>query len=263
MRRLALLAVVTLAALGAALPAARGSGFGLFRSYWGDVLVSTDMTAAGRALAPPTADKPAYYLGRSLGERLGSIRGDELPDKKQMNALVEKILARQGYVGAQPGLNEPTLFLVLQWGYLEPGGGQLPWFLGYNASDDIGAPVFPGLIGPEVFRTSFRSRTINTVLDGMKGPVYGIIVTAFEYKSARTLRPVVYWQTRIGLPANGKSMAEALPTMIIAASDAIGRESKSPRLFDADFYREGHVRLGDLEIKGVVEQPGPIAGARN
>lgn len=74
------------------------------------------------------------------------------------------------------------------------------------------------------------SREIETILDHAAQPIYGIIVTACEYKSASTPNPITYWQTRIGLPANGKSMIQALPTMVIAAGATIGRETDSPVL---------------------------------
>ena len=64
----------------------------------------------------------------------------------------------------------------------------------------------------------------------------------------RTAEPVVYWQTRIGIPANGKSMAEALPVMMLAAGPAIGRPTDKPVLLDADRAREGQVKLGELKF---------------
>jgi hypothetical protein len=237
-----------LGTLSLGLPNASGAGFGLFRNFWGDVIVATDMLPDGRELTLPTPDKPVYYLGRSLGARLGTIPGDHMPDEKLINQVVTRILAKQGYLGARPGANDPTLFLVVQWGYLDPRTGDNHWFLGYNPNQDIGAAVFPGMLGPEVFRLNFRSHMIETVLDSAKGPLYGIIITAFEYQSARTEKPIVYWQSRIGLPANGKSMAEALPVMLLAAGTAIGRESGSPVLLDADEVRDGQVKLGELQF---------------
>ena len=237
------------------IPSVCQAEFRLFRNVWGDVIVSTDATPEGRALIPPSRENPVYYQGRSLGCKLGSIRGDDMPTEKEMNITVAKILAKQGYLGAKSGVHEPALYVVVQWGYIEPRSGDLMWFLGYDARQDIAAPSFPGKLGPEVFLRNFRSRTIETILDDATGPIYGIIVTAFEYKSANTPNPVIYWQTRIGLPANGKSMAQALPTMMVAASNAIGRESKSPVLVDADTAREGAVKLGELQILDVISDP--------
>lgn len=264
MRSLKFALALVLGISGPGLSFVRASGFGLFRNFWGDVVVSTDMTPEGHALTPPTIEKPVYYLGRSLGCRLGSIQGDRLPNARKMTQMVVKILARQGYIGATPGVHEPTLYLVVQWGYLEPGSGELLWFLGYNLNKDIAAPAFPGMLGPEVYRRDSRSRETQTILDDAGDAIYGIIVTAFEYKSASTPKPIAYWQTRIGLPANGKSMDEALPTMLLAANTAIGHESESPVLRDADDVREGRVGLGEFKVLGVVDEPsrGTESGAK-
>ncbi|HEY8995331.1 MAG TPA: hypothetical protein VIM71_11755 [Lacunisphaera sp.] len=226
----------------------RSAEFTLFKSVWGDAIVATDATPAGKSLTPPTRAQPVYYRGLSLGDKLGSIPGDRQPDVKQLNAFVAKILAQQGYLGAQAGVNEPSLFLVLQWGYIIPGTEDLLWFLGYNPANDIAAPVFPGMLGPEVWRRGMRTREIDTILENASNPIYGILITAFDYKSARTTEPIAYWQTRIGLPSNGKSMAEALPTMLVAAGPAIGRPSDKPVFVDADSARSGSVTLGELKF---------------
>lgn len=250
-------AAIVVLALGPGLPHATGAGFSLFSNSWGDVIVATDTTPAGKALTPPTPEKPVYYRGLSLGCKLGSIPGDQLPEVPELNDFVAKVLAKQGYLAAAPGVHEPALFLVVQWGYLKPGSGDLLWFLGYNASQDIGAPVFPGQLGPEIWRRNFRSRTIETVLGSATDAIYGIIVTAFDFKSADTTRPIIYWQTRIGLPANAKSMAEALPAMLVAAGPTIGRPSDSPVLRDADEARHGLVELGELKVLGYEDLGSP------
>lgn len=240
-------------ALAWGVPAA--AGFSLFSNSWGDVVVATDTTPEGRKLEPPSPSQPVYYLGRSLGAKLGSLRGDTLPDEEEMTRFVAKVLAKQGYLGARPGVHEPTLYLVVQWGYLQPSSGDLLWFLGYNPEQDIAAPSFPGMLGPEVWRRGFRSRTIEAILDGASTSNYGVIITAFEYASADTLKPIIYWQTRLALPANGKSMAAALPAMLIAAGAAIGRPADSPALLNVDEARNVRVDLGELEFHGIVGEP--------
>jgi hypothetical protein len=84
-----------------------------FHRVWGSVVVATDMTPEGRKLTPATPEHPVYYVGESLGAQFGSIPGDRLPDVKQMNLLVARVLAKQGYLDARRGAHEPSLFLVL------------------------------------------------------------------------------------------------------------------------------------------------------
>lgn len=237
---------------------ARASEFTLFRSVWGSVVVATDYTEAGRKLPTPTPQQPVYYKGRSLGCRLGSIRGDREPDTKQMDQFVAGILAKQGYVGAPASALDPDLFLVVQWGYVRPGSEDLLWFLGYNPADDIAAPASPISLGPEVWRRGMRSNLVETILQDSEDPIYGVIVTAFDPKTVTSREPVIYWQTRIGLPANGKSMADALPVMLKAAGPVIGRPADKPVMLDADRVREGQVKFGDLKvIEYQTPAPGP------
>jgi hypothetical protein len=202
-------------------------------------------------------EAPAYYKGLSLGNKLGEgLRGDEEPTVKELNAVAATILAKQGYLPAKPGKDEPTLLLVLQWGYIDPRSGteDLLWFLGYRSENDVAAPSGFGL-GPEVYRRGMRSTAVETILQDAQRPIYGIIISAFEYKSARTLEPVILWQTRIGLPANGKSMLQALPVMIASAGPAIGRPSDKPVLLDSDAARNGSVNLGELKFIESFEDP--------
>lgn len=224
-------------------------GFRFFSRSWGDLFINTDTTVAGQQLPEVSPDQPVVYLGQSLGNRLGSIPGDRLPEDREMMEVLESILEEQGYIGSTWGQKdpEPSLFLIFQWGYLEPGSGDLKWFLGYNAEEDIAAPVFPGSLGPEVFRRNMRSPEIESILETAKRPIYGIIVTAFEFESASTSRPIVYWQTRIGLPARGKSMASALPSMLRAAGPMIGKPTDSPFIDDIEDLLEGEAEFGELE----------------
>src|SRR3954471_24728012 len=77
-------------AFGAGLPNVWSAGFSLFRNVWGDVIVATDTTPEGHAMVPPTPANPVYYLGQSLGCRLGSIPGDQLPAEREMTRFIAK-----------------------------------------------------------------------------------------------------------------------------------------------------------------------------
>ena len=110
------LTLALLLALASGGPRAFGGEFVLFKNVWGDMIVSTDTTVAGRAVTPPTRQQPAYYLGVSLGPKLGSIPGDHEPDVRKLNRFVADVIAKQGYLDARLGAHDPSLFLVVQWG---------------------------------------------------------------------------------------------------------------------------------------------------
>jgi len=227
---------------------AQAGRFVLFERTWGDCIVVTDMTKEGRALKPASREHPVYFLGKIYGSRLGSMPGDRLPDAKEMGQLVTRILAKQGYLAAQPGVHEAELFLAVQWGRIDPRSGDSLWFLGYNPRDDVAAPTLAGRPGIEIHFRNMRSREIEAILDYAEDDIYGIIISAFEYKSAFTSQPVILWQTRIGLPANGKGMTEAITAMAQIAGPQIGRETTKPILRNMD--DRFTTSLGELEVIG-------------
>ncbi len=231
-----------------------GRAAGWFPRGEGDVVVVTDMTAAGRLRPPPTVEAPVYFKGLTLGCRLGSIRGDKEPNPEVLSRFVTKLLRRQGYRGSPGPHRPPELLLVLQWGYLGAQGTDKLWFLGYNADDDIGYSPHPNLLGPEVFLRGLRTREVETVLDLANEPLYGVIVTAFEHESAKGPEPVLLWQTRISFAARGKSMEEALPTMLATAASQIGRETTKPVLRDPDDGRRAEVTWGEMQTSEVREE---------
>jgi len=232
-----------------------GSEFVLFRNTWGDVLVATDTTLAGRDLPEVSKERPVYYKGLSLGSRLGTVPGDLEPPIKELSTFAGQILAKEGYLPAQPGKQEPDLLLILQWGHLDPRYVDIAWFLGYRPELDVAASHQIGFIGAEAFLSNFRSPEVEMIMNDARHPVYGIMITAFDFKTARTSKPTILWQTRIGLPTHGKSMARAMPVMLTAAGPMIGRPSAKPTLRDTEPARTGKVNLGDIKFIDSFEDP--------
>jgi len=228
-------------------PLTRCSAFSLYSKDWGNVVTVTDMTMAGKQFPPPSEGNPVYYVGHSLGCRLGSRAGEFMPEEKDMSDIMVKVLARQGYLGAKPEGPKPSLYLVLQWGCLQPERDNLYWFLGYEQLKDIGASNGAAM-GMEVYWRHARTLLNQTIVAYAAEPLFGIIVTAFEYESAQTANPVILWQTRIGLRATAKSMAEALPQMALAAGPRIGIEADSAVLNHVRNPEVGHVEFGEIEV---------------
>ena len=234
---------LVLLAVGGRAPGAGGANGGGFYDGWGPVVVTTVITAAGKAFTPPTNAQPTYYRGSSLGRSLGSIPGDTEPEPKELARFVAGILAQQGYVAAAPGQHDPALFLVVQWGYLRRGEDDLLWFLGCDPTMDYAGTDQAGL-----FQRNLHSRAVETIMNDARSAIYGLVLTAYDPKTVHSPRPVAYWQTRVGLPANGKSMAQALPVMVASAGPAIGHPAEEPALFDTDNARAGRVTLGELRF---------------
>ena len=115
------LACLAVAALGAASPLSAGFlGFGAPKEA--DVNVVVDLTDAGRKIAPPTKEKPAFYYPVLAGYReAGSlVAGEKTPPPNNVAKLLAKALAAQHYYVMGAKTPAPTLILVFHWGYMNP-----------------------------------------------------------------------------------------------------------------------------------------------
>lgn len=92
------------------------------------------------------------------------------------------------------------------------------------------------------------------LMNDLESGRYYLIVQAYDFQAAVTDgRRRLLWTTRISIPASGSNFTECLPAMLADASRYFGHESG--RLVRA--YREGVVKLGDLEVVGVVPNADP------
>lgn len=88
----------------------------------------------------------------------------------------------------------------------------------------------------------------NDLMDDIETPRYYVIVQAYDFQAAvNDKQRRLLWTTRISIPAAGSDFNQCLPAMVADASAYFGRESG--RLVRR--YREGVVRLGELDVVGV------------
>jgi len=83
-----------------------------------ELTVVTEMTEDGKKLPPVTPEQPAYYLTQSSGyHQLGDSTGNEktLPEA-EVERILTKALAPNGYRPAQPPAQPPTLMIFYTWG---------------------------------------------------------------------------------------------------------------------------------------------------
>ena len=83
-----------------------------------ELTVITEFTAAGKKLPPVSPAQPAYFIAQSSGYRaLGDAPGNErtLP-ADQIEKLLVRALATNGYRPADPPAHPPTLVIFYTWG---------------------------------------------------------------------------------------------------------------------------------------------------
>ncbi|HVS54086.1 MAG TPA: hypothetical protein VHD62_17150 [Opitutaceae bacterium] len=85
-----------------------------------DFNIITEMTPAGRKVARPSAEKPAYYVAESGGMHNEGLMGGEAnlkgPSAEQLRHMLEKALAQNGYIASANDTQRPTLAIIYQYG---------------------------------------------------------------------------------------------------------------------------------------------------
>jgi hypothetical protein len=94
------------------------------------------------------------------------------------------------------------------------------------------------------------------LMEDVETPRYYVIVQAYDFQAAvNDNRRKLLWTTRISIPASGSDFNKCLPAMLADASEYFGRDSG--RLLRR--YREGVVKLGEMQVVGIVPEPEPDA----
>jgi hypothetical protein len=229
----------------------RAEPFRLFGRTENDVIIVTDLTTAGRKIQPATVQAPVYYWAINFGCDYGSTPGDKVPESREIGAVIEKVLASQGYLRAD-ARHPPALYLGFQWGRLESGklGRNLAYLGGrkldlmWEVEDNFGD------IHPNALLRNFRSPEADKVMTLANEELYAVTINAFDYASVvdTTRKPLLLWQTRIATRGLGAWMKVALPKIIQLAGPSIGRETPVPVFRKpAELLRES-IEFGELRV---------------
>ncbi len=235
-----------------------------------EVLVVTDVTAAGKAAALPAEKNPVYYVAVAGGfQEFGAvIAGEKSPPGSTVDRVLAHALAKSGYWPASASTPGPALLLVYAWGTLNPvideipGSGEPPQKVFYNQAQMlafVGADQVAAL--PEMAVDRER------VLEAARSELYFMIVTAYDAAAlVQRGEKIVLWRTKITLPSQGLWLPEVLPDMIASGSAHFGRATDRPVWVSEPERRQTQVLIRDLiiietmeadKIRGAGAKPAP------
>lgn len=223
----------------------------------------TDFTPAGKLRRLPSPDHPVYYAAISAGYRDfgGLIAGEHPISRDVVNETMLKVLAKQGYLPAGPE-HPADIVLLWSWGTMnvdrfagnpdfpavQLNERQMRLFLG---GDKLGvasrrADPFPELtLMPGLLYATGDARNL---LDIATSDLYVALIAAYDTKLDDSKRGVMLWNTRISCPSRGFWLPEALPSMLVMASQNIGRETDKPVWIRATERFKPEVKLGDIKV---------------
>jgi len=221
--------------LGALFPAR--AAFAVSDDMRVDVVV--EMTEAGKKIAHPTPDKPAYYFPLPAGfDADGSVMTffqRPPPVAAQVESLVAKALADQGYLIATRA-NPPSLILMFRWGYMAPiiigdvfvNEPQMWELVGGKTIDT------PWPIGPRKLEVVESART----------PRWYMSIVAADFNDWHKYHKATkLWHESISTELWGHYLDEALPTLIARGAPMFGRET-GPQMIQTAAVPMGHVVVG-------------------
>ena len=243
------LALLVFAVLGPAVPLSAGFlGFGAPKEA--DVNVVVDLTDAGRKIVPPTKEKPAFYYPvlASYRESGSLVAGEKNPPSTPVAKLLAKALAAQHYYVMGTKTPPPTIILVFHWGYMNPqiddtGDDENPQQIFWNQKEMLAL-----VAGNTVKNVGAFGSDRDDILQNIRDDRYFVIVSAYDFDSAKEKKKVLLWQAKMSTPSNRVSLAEVIPAMITAGGPRFGRETRLPESVTAPLAKEGKVEVGTAVV---------------
>ena len=239
-----------------------------------DVLCTTDVTAVDAALPVPSREHPIYYTGMDLGYKdLGpALASEKPPSSAEMREMLQKVLARQGYLPATPE-HPATQLVTWYWGTYNVersntgdlsmpatqvnlqvllaflGGGKLGMLRDSHESGNEKAA--------RAMRAHFEEAGDPILYDLAGRDLYVIAVGGYTLDSIVERKPILLWNSRIATAAHGHDMRAVMPKMIAIAAPSIARANAKPVWNSADKLK-AEVILGEItDNKPEAPKPAP------
>lgn len=251
------------------------------------ISIITEMTDLGKKLTPPTAEKPSYYLIKSMGyhhEGQAVYEEGKVP-VKNLERIVHNALAGSHYLPADKD-HPATLCLYYFWGIHSKldgpdqetgmggtidignkhllsraqlvGGVKFAKELG-DALEARALSVNPGDnkvtgIDPvEMF--TIRTKLNQSLMEQVVDDCYYFVVSAYDAGALQKGDRKLLWRTKISTAADGASIAETTPALVATGEAFFGRDMNEPSIVDKRLNRKGNVGMGETKTMEMDGEP--------
>ena len=255
-----------------------------------DMTVFTSVTDAGRLVAPASPDHPVYYVVYPGGFREfgGTYAGVHPPPMADLERVMKKALASQGYLPATDATHRPSVLVVFTWGMhsrLDPntevispqamvqnmleraaliGGFGFAHRVGQayeeRALSQLSGPTIAdasfNLIDP-VHRLTEETAKSEYLMDQISDDIYFVVASAYDYASVAQGKRTLLWRTNMTVNTAGLNMKETLPPLIATAAPFFGRETDGPEALQRRINRKGTVDIGQATVVEYMDSAAP------
>lgn len=103
-------------------------------------------------------------------------------------------------------------------------------------------------------RFADRDDRTRLILEQSLGHFYYVILSAYDYTAAAKGQRVLLWRTKMSVDADGVSLADTVPTLVLNAGKYFGKDMADAATLSSRVSR-GEVKVHDLEVKGYIPDP--------
>jgi hypothetical protein len=213
-----------------------------FATDW-TINVNTVMSDAGRKLAHPTFDHPAYYFPYVAGyhDTGMTLPGNKPPSEDTLDHLIAEALASQGYLVTHVDgtkLNpSPSLLLIFRWGNIRPTSER-------THRKEL------RLVGATDFDTVQDTLSKIDIIGSADDDRYYVLIAACDFATFYNQhKMLLLWVSQMSIPKQEFDMDDVVAPMIKTATPFLGRETTKPQVIDIT-GPNGTVAVGPSMVKG-------------
>jgi hypothetical protein len=230
-----------------------------------EITIFTELTDFGRTQPAVSPETPARFVVHAKGAMsMGvGISGDRMPSNEELQTVLDDSLAARGYLAATEDGPQPRFALIFHWGShygfdLELAG-LFPELQRQHVLERAmlvgGADFKKEVVRMIDWGPSPKDQTpkMSALLNQAGANLYYAVVSAYDFESVAHDKPRLAWRTTMTVTSSGVAMEEALPPLVMTASDFFGREMTEPSAIWRH-VRRGTVEMGPLRYIGEVDE---------
>jgi len=192
------------------------------------VIAVSDITEEGQATRRAMPANPVYYYPHTTGFSISgaTVDGVTSPPKGNVEVMLVKALASQGYIYHKLANKPASIALVFAWGYMAPKYG--PDGLKIQNKGDMSALV-EGIHPIDPNEDGFRADKIRAAVATSR---FYLTITGLDFNALSQKKYVTLWCTRVSTGMEGNQLSDVLPALIKAATPIIGTQTGEPRIVE-------------------------------
>jgi hypothetical protein len=184
------------------------------------VIAVSDITDQGQGTRRPTPANPVYYYPRTNGfiNSGATVDGVTSPPKPNVEVMLVKALASQGYIYHKLANKPPSIMLVFAWGYMAPKFRDT----GTIENKDEMVSLVEGLNPIDESDGSLQGSNMGSAL---KTARFYLTISAVDYNALAQQKYITLWCTRVSTAIDNNQLAQVLPALLRAATPLLGTQT--------------------------------------